>query len=287
MITSRTATPPVLPILKWVGGKTRLLPTLTELYGGQGHIIEPFFGGGALSFRLASTAATPLHVRANDALAPVVEIYEAVRADVEGLIGQVDKYAGPYLALSTKEGRRAYYYAVRERYMRREIDGPAPLLFMLRCAYSGMYRTGTTYPGRFNSSHGFGTEHAGFYQPDRLRAAAGLMQNWEFSSDDFAGCLPDVTADSFVLLDPPYRETYTGYTGDGFGPADHLRVVEFFKAADVRGAKVVYTNKDLGDGYYDEHFAGFHIQRVPIRYQVNRDCATVGRPETFEVVVNN
>ena len=278
------AAPAARPILKWVGGKKRMLPHIIPHYQGQGRIVEPFLGGGAVSFHLASKHRDT-EVFANDYLAPVIGIYEAVRSDVESFISGVETYAAAYLA-HDKPGRRAYYYQVRQQYMEQTIDGPEALFFLLWCAYSGMYRTGKEYPGRFNTSHGFGLEKAGFYKPANLRAAAHTLQSWHLSSGDFEDTLEHVTADSFVFLDPPYRETYTGYTGDGFDEADQLRVVEYFKAAAEAGASVVYTNKDLGDDFYDTHLGAYHITRVPIRYQVNRDCATQGRPESYEIVVS-
>lgn len=282
-----TAPPgPLTPILKWVGGKARLLDRIVPLYGGERRIVEPFFGGGAVSFHLAGADPT-VEVVANDALDALIGIYEAVRTDPDGLIADVEAFAVPYLEAGGKDGRRAFYYEVRDRYMRAEIDGPGPLLFLLRCAYSGMYRTGKAHPGRFNTSHGFGNERPGFHQPDRIRAAAGVMAGWTLLAGDFADTLSWVDADSFVFLDPPYRETYGGYTGDGFDEADQRRVVRFAHAAAERGATVVYTNKDLGDGFYDDAFDGWRVERVPIRYQVNRNCAEVGRPETFEVLISN
>lgn len=274
----------VTPLMKWVGGKKRLLGHITPHYTGQSTVLEPFFGGGAVSFNLASHHQG-LRVVANEKLTPIVGIYDAVRTDVEAFINEVNSFADPYLALDGKDARRAYYYALRERYLTSAVDGPAPLFFMLWCAYSGLYRTGKVHPGRFNTSHGFGTEKAGFYKPENLRAAAELMGTWEFTSEDFSSTLGHVDADTFVFLDPPYRETYDNYTPDGFGAQDQERVVEFFKAAAATGAQVVYTNKDTGDDWYTDRFAGFNIARVPIRYQVNRNCAEVGRPESFEVLI--
>jgi DNA adenine methylase len=285
-LAASSAAEPGSPILKWVGGKSRMLPHLLPHYTGQGTVIEPFFGGGALSFSLAGTHPG-VNVVANDMIVPLVEIYEAVRDDVERFIADVEAYAAAYLACPDKAARRQHYYAVRQAYMTRQIDGPAPLFFMLWCGYSGMYRTGKTYPGRFNTPHGFGGEAVGFYHPDRLRAAAKQMATWTFLTGDFADCFAHVTNDSFVFLDPPYRDTYDGYTGVGFSDADQLRVVEFFKAADAAGAKVVYTNKYSTDGWYEREFAGFTIATTPIRYSVNRNCATVGRPQTLEVVISN
>lgn len=44
-----------LPIIKWVGGKHRLLEAITANYTGQARIVEPFFGGGAVTFALAAS----------------------------------------------------------------------------------------------------------------------------------------------------------------------------------------------------------------------------------------
>jgi DNA adenine methylase len=279
-----TPGPTATPLMKWVGGKKRMLPHVLPHYTGQSRVVEPFFGGGAVSFKLASTHPG-LVVHANEKLSPIVEIYNAVRGDVDAFIAGVRQYADPYLALEGKDARRAFYYQLRERYMTSQVDGPEALFFMLWCAYSGLYRTGKQYPGRFNTSHGFGLEKDGFFKPDNLRQAALMMSSWTITSTDFFDTLAHVDSDTFVFLDPPYRETYDTYTPDGFNADDQLRVVEYFKAAAARGAQVVYTNKDTGDDYYENHFAGFNIARVPIRYQVNRNCADVGRPETFEVVI--
>lgn len=285
-MTTPTSDAPGLPLLKWVGGKKKMLSAIVPHYSGQPTVVEPFFGGGALSFHLAAPNPA-LHVVANDQLGAVIEIYRAIRDDVEAFITGVEGYAAPYLGAGDKAARRAYYYDVRQRYMEQRVDGPEVLFFLLWTAYSGMFRTGKEFPGRFNTSHGFGIERAGFYHPDRLRATAPLMAGWDFTSGDFYDTLGAVTEDSFVFLDPPYRGTYDGYTDAGFTEDDQLRVAEFFAACDRVGAKVVYTNKDLGDDFYATNFAGYAIARVPIKYMVNRNAPSVGRPTTYEVVISN
>ena len=273
------------PILKWVGGKKRLLSHILPHYTGQASVVEPFFGGGAVSFAIA--AQNPhVTVCANDKITELVEIYDAVRTDVEAFICDVNTYAAPYLVLDGKDARRKFYYTIREQYMNRTLDGPAPLFFMLWCAYSGLYRTGKKVPGRFNTSHGFGLEKTDFYHPQRLRASANAMNTWSFTSGDFTDTLDNVSGDSFVFIDPPYRQTYTNYTDGGFSSEDQERVVQYARAAAERGAAVVYTNKDTGDSFYEDSFPGFTINRVPIKYQVNRNCKTTGRPESFEAIVS-
>ena len=269
---------PGLPIVKWVGGKHRLLESILANYTGQTRVVEPFLGGGALSIAL-SAQYPDLEVYANDKIAELIEIYRAVAGDVEGFITAVEAYAAPYLACPDKASRRAHYYEIREAYMSRTIDGPVPLFFLLWCAYSGMYRTGMKYPGRFNTPHGFGKEKAGFYHPTRLRLDAPLIAKWHLSTVDFA--------DLGQYLDPPYRETYSGYTASGFSEIDQLRVVEFAHLADAKGATFVYSNKYQDDGFYENNFHGFDIRFIDVRHQVNHNAATVGRPKVAEVLITN
>lgn len=263
-----------------------MLPKIVSHFDGHESIVEPFFGGGAVSFALAA-AHRDVRVHANEKLEPVVAIYEALRRDPAAFIEGVEAYADAYLSHDSKEARRAFYYQVRDAYLAGELDGPEVLLFMLRTCYSGLYRTSKTVVDRFNTPHGFGAEKPGFHQPANLLRAAEAISEWSFTSADFADTLDVVTDRSFVFLDPPYRETYTGYTGDGFGPRDQERVAEYAVEAAARGARVVVTNKCLGDTWYEDNFPGFTIERAPIRYQVNADCASVGRPQSYEVVIHN
>ena len=272
-----------LPIVKWVGGKARLLPRILAHYDAHPRVVEPFLGGGAVS--LALSAAHPgIEVVANDKIAELVDVYRAVARDVESFIDDVESYAVPYLALTTRDERRAYYYGVRDRYLARRLDGPAVLFFMLWCAYSGMYRTSKTVPGRFNTPHGYGRERPGFYHPDRLRANAPLLARWVLHSTDFMNLLDAVREGTFVYLDPPYRETYGGYTEDGFTEDDQRRVTAFARASAERGATVVYSNKYQADGFYEDELPGFDLQLVDVRHQVNRNAREVGRPKVAELL---
>lgn len=279
------AAAPLAPPLKWVGGKARLLPHIVPLYDGQRRLVEPFFGGGALAFRLAG-ANPGLEVVANDHLAPLMDIYRAIQTDTEALLAQVDQLAGAYLACEGKAARRAHYYAVRDAYRAAGGNDPATLLFLLRTCVSGMYRT-SRRTGMFNTGHGYGDEKDGFHQPDRILAAAAAMQTWTLANGDFDRMLRHVDGDTMVFLDPPYRSTFTGYTSVGFDEHDQQRVVAFAKAAAVRGARVVYTNKETGDGFYDDAFKSWDIRRVPIRYTVNANRARTGCPVSEEVIITN
>lgn len=72
----------VSPVLKWVGGKRQLLPSLLPLVPDTyTTYCEPFVGGGALLFSIQ-----PKHAIINDMNKELINVYETVRDDVEGVI---------------------------------------------------------------------------------------------------------------------------------------------------------------------------------------------------------
>jgi DNA adenine methylase len=87
---TRVVAPPVAPLLKWPGGKTRELPTiLGALPDDLGRLVDPFVGGGAVLFALPPTVPAAV----NDASADLVDLYHRVGAqdpdllDVAGALG--------------------------------------------------------------------------------------------------------------------------------------------------------------------------------------------------------
>jgi len=90
------------PIVKWVGGKSKLLPELQRrMPSSFRRYHEPFLGGGALFFHVAPRAALLA-----DGNAELIGCYQTVRDDVEGTIAA--------LAAHRDAHSEAYYYAVRD-----------------------------------------------------------------------------------------------------------------------------------------------------------------------------
>src|ERR1051326_840433 len=70
------------PVIKWAGGKSRLLPELLQrMPHHYRRYYEPFFGGGALFFNHQPKSAT-----INDANPHLMSFYAAVRDQPEAVI---------------------------------------------------------------------------------------------------------------------------------------------------------------------------------------------------------
>src|SRR5687768_729326 len=69
------------PVVKWVGGKTKLLSELIErLPPRMGRYYEPFAGGAALFFRVA-----PARAVINDGNADLIRTYRALAIDSDAV----------------------------------------------------------------------------------------------------------------------------------------------------------------------------------------------------------
>src|SRR5262245_32981076 len=78
--------PVASPVVKWVGGKTKLLPELcARLPAKLGRYHEPFVGGGALFFRVAPERAVLA-----DSNADLIGLYTTLASDVAGVIRRLE-----------------------------------------------------------------------------------------------------------------------------------------------------------------------------------------------------
>lgn len=270
----------VAPVLKWAGGKAGLLGALdARMPPGIKHRrhVEPFIGGGALFFAHAPRVA--LIADANEKL---VRTYQALRADVSGVIRALVA-----LARVHDEPR---YYAVRERLndgIADDIEHAATFIYINRTCFNGQHRENAA--GRFNTSMG-DTPRSGIVAPDKLRAAARVLVGADVRHQDFETTMSDARRGDFLFLDPPYvpvvdtvAPSFVGYVAGGFGDADHVRLLKAWKAADARGVLCMQTNADVPRVH--ELYRGFRIERII----APRAMGAAGRAATTarEVVIRN
>ncbi|MCA9642284.1 MAG: DNA adenine methylase, partial [Myxococcales bacterium] len=83
--------PPPKPVLKWAGGKSRLIPdVLARLPQRIATYYEPFLGGAAIFFALAREKRFE-HAILTDKNPELVDVYRAVQQDVESVIEELSR----------------------------------------------------------------------------------------------------------------------------------------------------------------------------------------------------
>ena len=201
---------PLLPPLKWAGGKRWQVPLLQPLWAPHRHrrLVEPFCGGLAVPLGLR-----PQRAWLNDLNPHLVNFYRCLQQ-------------GMRIELPLANDR-ALYDAHRERFNallrdgRQETREAAALFYFLnRTGYNGLCRFNRR--NQFNVP--FGRYHSIPYLTDFSRYA-DVLGAWTFSCVEF-DALP-LAGDDFVYADPPYDVPFRQYAARGFSWDDQVRTAEF------------------------------------------------------------
>jgi DNA adenine methylase len=266
------------PIVKWVGGKGRilaqLLPLLPPGVERMRHV-EPFAGGAAMFFARRPERALLCDV--NDAL---VNTYCTVRDRVDEVIERLEHHAARHDS--------AHFYRVRERYNAGGHEAPeraAMFIYLNKTCFNGLHRVNRR--GEFNVPAGR-YKNPRILDREALYAASAELRRAEIKREGFESLLKTVRPGDFVYLDPPYEpvsrtSSFTSYAQDGFSQDDQTRLRDVFAALTRRGARCMLSNSDVPfvRGLYRE----FRIDTVAAPRAVS--CDANGRGPVSEVVVRN
>src|SRR6187551_1115408 len=256
------------PFLKWVGGKRSILPELIkrlpEQYEGY-H--EPFLGGGALYF-----AIQPSEAYLSDINFHLVLTFKAVRDDVEALIKQLKVHA----RLHNKE----YYLKARTKLFKEKdnLKLAALFIYLNKTCFNGLYRV--------NSKGGFNVPMGDYKNPaivdeENLKNCSKVLKDTDIQMHGFAQT--PIHKGDFYYLDPPYHETYEGYSSGGFGDKEHIELAEFCKKIDQKGGYFMLSNSDTP--FVRNLYKGYNIEIVSASRMVS--CKAQQRGKENELLIRN
>jgi DNA adenine methylase len=268
------------PILKWAGGKSRLLPDiLAKLPERIATYYEPFAGGAAVFFSLARQRRFKNAVLA-DRNRELVDLYRTIKRDVHGLIRLLKTDA--FSSYSRDE-----YYRVRALDPTRldAVERAARLIYLNRTGYNGLYRVNRA--GRFNVPFGRYKAPKICDEP-RLLMAASLLKGVKLKVSDFADVCELAEPGDAVYFDPPYvplskTSSFTAYHHEAFGLDDHRRLAEVFTELGERNVTAVLSNSDTPATR--ELYGGFAWEPVHVLRPINSQ--STGRGSVAEILVVN
>ncbi|MEO0533012.1 MAG: DNA adenine methylase [Cyanobacteria bacterium P01_A01_bin.123] len=264
------------PFLKWAGGKGQLIsqyqpyfPTHFKTY------CEPFLGGGAIFFHLASQSASPensacVSSRLIDINAELVNVYCCVRDYPEALIQCLTHHQANHC--------KAYYYQIRANSYSTPLERAARLIYLNKTCFNGLYRENSK--GQFNVPIGR-YKNPKICDANLLRVAACVLKSVEILQAGF-----DIVeqyargADDFVYFDPPYHpisatSSFTGYNRYSFKVADQERLQQTFATLANRGVQVMLSNSDCE--FIRQLYHGFHMHEMQASRSINAKAKRRGK----------
>lgn len=205
------------PLLKWVGGKTQILSeVLSEIPTDiQGSYHEPFLGGGSVLLSILERARPTTSVFASDANETLIDLWCKVRDDPEGFYDDVHKIVSTFQDCDTDEQKKEFYCNVRVEFNKNRT--PDKFIFLNKTCFRGLWREG---PRGFNVPYG-NYKNPTVLDKDHLMNVHELIQGVVFKSQGWQDSLKSVSESDWVYMDPPYCNTFTGYTAGSWSQQDH------------------------------------------------------------------
>lgn len=289
------------PILKWCGGKRRLLSTL-QMYLPVGLFddckyntyIEPFLGGGSVAFFVARNTAHHMNMVLCDKNTALMDSYFCVRDNVNELVSMLKDIDDDYISSNESE-QKEKYISYREKYNYgnyTKVERSALFMFLDKACFNGVVR--------FNSKGKFMVP-CGSYRNTSLFRYKDIEKDSAFFKTVELSCCgyedTEVYADerTFFYLDPPYRplnetSTKTIYTSDVFGDEEQAELKKFVDRISNAGSTFVMSNSDgrcakLKNDFFDDLYQGYRIERI----KAPRSVGNVHHSETSigELIITN
>ncbi|WP_296972073.1 Dam family site-specific DNA-(adenine-N6)-methyltransferase [Tepidanaerobacter sp. EBM-38] len=297
------------PFVKWAGGKTQLLNELSDrlplkikMSKTVQRYVEPFVGGGAFFFFLKSN----YEVKESflyDINKELIIGYKVIQKDVQELMYELERIEDEYINLPEID-RKEYYYKTRDEYNNQQdnfnyetynsdwIKRAAYLIFLNKTCFNGLFRQNKR--GKFNVPFGRYKNPTICDKENLLRVNEALKNTYVFSTD-FEESKKFIDANTLVYLDPPYRPLnktsyFTSYDKSGFTDEDQIRLANYYKEMDKKGAFLILSNSDpknanINDNFFETLYAGYKIERVLAKRSINCDGAK--RNSISELIIRN
>lgn len=228
------------PFLKWAGGKRQLLPTIREYIPVKyTDYYEPFIGAGAVLFSLQPKKGT-----INDTNSELINCYQVIKDQPEELL----KLCQQHQQNNSKE----YYYQLREQDRQDDflalssVTRAARIIYLNKTCFNGLFRVNSN--GQFNVPYGK-YKNPTIADIAVISAISTYLNQAQINilNGDFEQAVTTANKGAFIYFDPPYHplsdtSSFTGYSMDGFGEAEQIRLKQLCDNLTDRGCQILASN---------------------------------------------
>ena len=267
------------PVLKWAGGKRKLLPSMIErIPDNFSGYVEPFVGGGAMFFELRSRNLIAGAVL-SDVNSDLISLYTIIRDKPEQLIESL-------VNIDYRNNREDFNRA-REEFN----SDPLPvrkaalMIYLNRHCFNGLYRV--NFSGKFNVPFGRYNNPV-IPGKEQIMEVSGSLKNVDLKCCDFENSIREAGERDFVYLDPPYQpisetSSFTSYSSGGFEEEGQRRLAKVFRDASSSGVFLMISNSD--SPLIRELYSDFKISNILAARNINSNGK--GRGKINEVLITN
>lgn len=275
---------PMRPFIRWVGGKSRLLPRiLPHVPDSIVDYYEPFLGGGAVFLACEARVSGRSHLA--DLNEHLVAAWVAVRDHADALRPRLDWYQ----ANDSKE----FYYEVRGDVPTSLIEKAARFLYLNGVSWNHLWRENSR-TGAMNVP--WGDRQFKGISEETMSKVGRMLKRAEIVASDFREVLKGAKRGDFVYLDPPYLPVFTRpdvekeptakfnkYTAKTFELPDLIELASICAELTQKGVKWIMSNRDteiIRDMFSDAEIIRFTARRS-LAAQSRREVEAHQSPEAI------
>ena len=224
------------PFLKWAGGKSRLLGTISPHLNGK-RLLEPFAGSCAVFLGTDFERAILVDVNAD-----LIALYTNLQGD-----GARDFIAETYRYFTPDTNTLDTFTRLRNRFNALEPgnrERAQLFIYLNRHAYNGLCRYNRS--GGFNVPFGKYAHAPGFPQ-EALENFVARAAHSTFLHQGYLDTFQMAQPGDVIYADPPYAPlsvtaSFSAYAKEGFGWDDHIGLAQAAQRAAARGVKTIVSN---------------------------------------------
>ena len=240
------------PFLRWAGGKRQLLDRIHKVFPQEfsldrNSFYEPFIGGGALTFSLASGqfgATSSVYPRQSKVLIgdqnpDLVAVYTTIRDDVDSLIKLLKS---PRFEISEKA-----YYSVRNMdCCQTGVEAAARFIYLNKTGFNGLWRVNSK--GHYNVPWGQ-LKNPTIFEPETLRSVAQRLVGARITHTEYSSAVNSAVANDVVYFDPPYiplstSSSFSQYAMADFGLMEQNQLAATIAILKSKSVDVILSNSD-------------------------------------------
>ncbi|AZY95577.1 Dam family site-specific DNA-(adenine-N6)-methyltransferase (plasmid) [Paracoccus sp. Arc7-R13] len=274
------------PFVRWVGGKTRLLPRIIpHMPNSIKNYYEPFLGGGAVYLACRNIITGTAYL--SDLNEHLISAWAAIRDNPQEL--------KPYLDFHLANDSKEYYYKVRSSVPSSELEKAARFLYLNGVSWNHLWRENSK-TGAMNAP--WGDRSFRGFSLDELNEISRILQNTIITSLDFRKVVSSAGKGDFVYFDPPYLPIFSNpcvekeptakfnkYTAKTFELPDLIDLSKLCDELSRRGVHWIMSNRDtegIRDLFSKHQIVAFTTHRA-LAAQSGREVEAHKSPEAIVV----
>ena len=282
------------PLFRWAGAKTKMKKKYGDLFWPvqDYDVFVDVFGGTCCVAMWVYNNNKDVQIIVNDNNTDIINIYNSIKNNYECFKYHLDIYDREYIQCSY-EGRRKYFYSKRD-YHGWEYDNIDPceraaLLYgLLKTSFNGIWQLNNNTNGKFGTPVGLCNEKDSIYNEEDLLDFKQFTNNVQFTNTDFKQTQQYFTNNTFVYLDPPYRDSHTNYSKDGFTDSDQTDLCNMMNSIDSKGGIVSMSNKYNFDNFFEDRLTdSFTIDLFDVKYTAGRGVKDKEKIKVVECFIRN